>query len=49
MEELVFLEPNKIDSVPFTVSDIIAECAGVKHHAIQQLIIKYEADFKEFG
>ncbi len=48
-KELVFLEPNKINSVPFTTSEVIAACADVKHHAIQQLITKYEADIKEFG
>lgn len=49
MKDLVFLEPNKVDSVPFTTSEVIAEFAGVKHHAIQQLLMKHEADFKEFG
>lgn len=49
MKDLVFLEPNKVDSVPFTTSEVIAEFAGVKHHAVQQLITKHEADFKEFG
>lgn len=49
MNDLVFLEPNKIDSEPFTTSDIIAECAQVQHHAIQQLIARYESDLKEFG
>lgn len=49
MNELVFLEPNKIDGIPFTTSEVIAEFAGVKHHAVQQLITKHEADFKEFG
>ena len=37
MTNIVFLEPNKINSEPFTTSDVIAESAGVKHHAIQQL------------
>lgn len=49
MTDIVFLEPNRIDSVPFTTSEIIAEFAGVKHHAIRQLITKHESDFKEFG
>ncbi len=49
MADIVFLKPDKIDSEPFTTSDVIAEFAEVKHHAIQQLIIKHEADFKEFG
>ncbi len=42
MTELVFLEPNKIDAVPFTTSEVIAEFSEVKHHAVQQLITKYE-------
>ena len=49
MSELVFLEPNQLDAVPFTTSEVIAEFAGVKHHAVQQLITKHETDFKEFG
>lgn len=49
MNNLVFLDANKIDAVPFTTSDVIAEYAGVKHHAVQVLIQKYESDLKEFG
>lgn len=49
MNTLVFLEPNRIDGEPFTTSDIIAECAQVQHHAIQQLVARYESDLKEFG
>jgi phage regulator Rha-like protein len=49
MSDLVFLEPNKIDAVPFTTSDVIAERAEIKHHAVQVLIQKYESDLKEFG
>lgn len=48
-DKLVFLDPNKIDAEPFTTSDVVAEFAGVQHHAIQQIISKHEADFKEFG
>ena len=49
MNEIVFLEPNKIDSEPFTTSDIIAECAQVQHHTITRLIQQHEKDFNEFG
>ena len=49
MTDIVFLEPDKIDSEPFTTSDVIAEFAGVNHHAIQQMISKYEKDLCEFG
>lgn len=49
MGELVFLEPNKLDAVPFTTSEIIAEFAGVKRHAVQTLIQNHESDFAEFG
>lgn len=49
MTELVFLEPNKIDAVPFTTSKVIAEFAGVQHHTVTRLIQQYENDLKEFG
>lgn len=49
MKNLVFLEPNKIDSEPFTTSDVIAECAGIQHHTVTRLIQQHEKDFKEFG
>lgn len=49
MNEIVFLEPNKIDSVPFTTSDIIAEFAGVQHHTVTRLIRNHREDFEEFG
>lgn len=47
MTSIVFLAPNTKE--PFTTSDVIAEFAEVKHHAIQQMIQKHESDFKEFG
>lgn len=49
MTSLVFLDPNKIDAIPFTTSDVVAEFAGIQHHAVQQIISKHESDFKEFG
>ena len=49
MNNLVFLEPNKIDSEPFTTSDIIAECAGVCYRSVQRIAERYDADLKEFG
>lgn len=45
MNELVSLKGNDI----FTDSKVIADGTGNKHHAIQQLISKYESDFAEFG
>lgn len=45
MYELVEIRKDKI----FTNSKVIAEGTGNKHHAIQQLISKYESDFAEFG
>lgn len=47
--DLVFLEPNKIDAVPFTTSKVIAEFAGIQHHTVTRLIQQYENDLKEFG
>lgn len=49
MNELVYLEPNNLNAIPFTTSNVIAEHANVKHHAIQQIISKHESDLKEFG
>lgn len=47
MNDLVYLAPNTKE--PFTTSEVIAECAGVKRHAIQSLIQQHEKDFREFG
>lgn len=49
MDELVFMNPRKISEEPFTTSAVIADFAGVEHHAVQQLCTKYQADFEEFG
>lgn len=49
MNELVFIDPAKIGSVPFTTSDVIAEFAGVQHHTITRLLRDHKADFEEFG
>lgn len=45
MYELVELKGNDV----FTNSKVIAEGTNVKHHAVQQIISKYESDFAEFG
>lgn len=47
MSNLVYLAPNTEE--PFTTSEVIAECAGVKRHTIQVLIQQHEKDFREFG
>lgn len=47
MNNLVYLTPNTEE--PFTTSEVIAECTGVKRHAIQVLIQQHERDFREFG
>lgn len=49
MNDLVFLEPNKLGSVPFTTSDVIAEFAEVQHHTITRLIQQHQKDFECFG
>lgn len=45
MYELVELKGNDV----FTNSKVIADGTNVKHHAVQQIISKYESDFAEFG
>lgn len=49
MNELVFLDPNDLNEIPFTTSKIIAEYGQVKHHALQVMISKYQSDLEEFG
>lgn len=49
MTDLVFLEPNKIDAVPFTTSKVIAEMTGMNHRRVKDAIRKYQADIEGFG
>lgn len=44
--ELVYMDGKK---EPYTTSAIIAECAGVKHHAIQEHIRKQIGRLEQFG
>lgn len=47
MNDLVYLTSNTQE--PFTTSEVIAECAGVKRDTVQKLIQRHEKDFREFG
>ena len=49
MDNIVFLEPNKIDSEPFTTSKVIAEMTGIEHRKIKVTIRKYQSDINSFG
>jgi len=49
MDELVFLEPNRIDAEPFTTSKTISEMTGVGHHHIKKQILLHEDQLKSFG
>ena len=40
MDNIVFLEPNKIDSEPFTTSKVIAETTGMNHRRVKDAIRK---------
>lgn len=44
--ELVYMDGRK---EPYTTSEIIAECAEVKHHTIQELLRKHKSDFENYG
>ena len=44
--ELVYMDGEK---EPYTTSEIIAECAEVTHHTIQELLRKHKADFENYG
>ena len=47
--ELVFLEPNKIDSEPFTTSDIVADSAGISYRSVQRMIEKHQGTIELYG
>ena len=47
MSDLVYLASNTEE--PFTTSEVIAECAGVKRDTVQKLIQRHEKDLREFG
>jgi len=47
--ELVFLEPNDLNEIPFTTSKVIAEYAEVKHHTVTRLIQQHEDSLIMFG
>lgn len=49
MNELVFLEPNKIDAEPFTTSKIVAEITGIRHDKIKASITKNQNALETFG
>lgn len=44
--ELVYMDGKK---EPYTLSSIIADCAGVKHHAIQEHIRKHKERLERYG
>ena len=49
MTDLVFLEPNKLGSEPFTTSDVIAAQAQISYRSVQPMIERHENDLAEFG
>ena len=49
MNNLVYLEPNKIDAVPFTTSDIIAKYAKIDYRSVQRIIETHLERLESFG
>jgi phage regulator Rha-like protein len=49
MNELVFLEPNCINAIPFTTSDVIAEYAKIGYRSVQRTIEKHQNRLEKFG
>lgn len=49
MNDLVFLDPNRLDAIPFTTSKVIAEVTGMNHRRVKDAIWKHESTFLEFG
>ena len=49
MTDLVFLEPNKLGSEPFTTSKVIADFAGIGHKKLKSAIVKHKEGLQAFG
>lgn len=49
MNNLVFLEPNRLDAEPFTTSKVIAECTGMNHRRVKDAIRKHADALRTFG
>lgn len=49
MNDLVFLEPNRLDAEPFTTSDIIAEHTRHSYRSIQRTIENQMERLEQFG
>lgn len=49
MCDLVFLEPNCIQAIPFTTSDVIAEYAKIANRSVYLLIEKHVKQLEKFG
>lgn len=49
MNDLVFLEPNRLDAEPFTTSKVVAEMTHMNHRRVKDAIRKHETAFLDFG
>ncbi len=49
MNDLVFLEPNRLDAEPFTTSKVIAEMTGMNHRRVKDAIRKHQSAMEDFG
>jgi len=49
MNDLVFLEPDKLESEPFTTSKVIADFSGVTHKKLKMAITKNKESLETFG
>lgn len=49
MNDLVFIEPTKLDTEPFTTSDVIAQWTGNNYRSVQRTIEKHIEALETFG
>ena len=49
MNQIVFLEPNRLDGEPFTTSKAISEVTGIAHRRIRDAIVKHKSAIEVFG
>lgn len=49
MTELVFIEPGRPSSEPFTTSEVVAMGTGVQHRKVRDAICRYRNELETFG
>lgn len=49
MTKLVFIEPGRLSSEPFTTSEVVAMSTGIHHRKVRDAIRRYKNELETFG